>query len=163
MDDDILQVIRALRDGFRKKKITNKISGRKLELHLGIEVNGRSSVGHEIDISIIECKQANDARNKGKGFNVTGFDIPLTIECKNYNKENLTKQIGREWLGVCFDTERGVNQNFHRIGMFVTSSNSSDVKTLLAAYNIFYFGNMTKSSEINNFTYTFNSLLQYFK
>lgn len=136
--------------GYFELESTSK--DKRFELHLGVQISGSSTVLHEIDISIIDSVKARVARDKGEKFNVTGLDTPLIIECKNYTKTKLSKYIGREWMGVCLDTKRTVNNDkTSRLGIFVSSSDSEDVKTLLEFYFIKYIGKAREIQQIEKF------------
>lgn len=140
------------KDEYGYFELESTSNDKKFELHLSVQISGSSSVLHEIDISIIDSVKAEVARNNGQKYNVTGLDTPLIIECKNYTKTKLSKYIGREWLGVCLDTERTMNNDkISRLGILVSSSDSEDLKILLESYSIKYIGNAKQSQQIERF------------
>jgi hypothetical protein len=82
--------------------------GKRYELHMGIEIQGISSVENEADISLVEFKEAEQARNKPTKHKVNSSKAPLVIECKCYTNP-LGKNIGREFLGLVKDLRNPKN------------------------------------------------------
>lgn len=76
--------------------------GKEYELHIGIEVQGSSGVENEIDVSLIESKEAELARKMPSKNKVNSSKVPIVVECKCYTNP-LGKNIGREFLGLVKD------------------------------------------------------------
>lgn len=112
---------------FRVKK-GNKI----YELHLGVQLKGKSTIEHEIDISVISYKSGLIARQSK--IPVTYSNCVVTIECKVYTK-SFHKKDARGVLGGNLDMGR--NASGRRWGSLATYRGiSSDAERLLLYHNI---------------------------
>ncbi|WP_413301035.1 hypothetical protein AA0X95_20275 [Bacillus sp. 1P10SD] len=115
---------------------------KRYEMHLSIQINGKSLVDHEIDIAVFEHRAAYNAAKNGRVAQITGEETPLTIECKKYNIK-LDKKLARECLGVAIETKRNAPE---RIAMFITNNNNKKVKQLLDRYDIKFFSEFDSSN-----------------
>lgn len=85
--------------GFSYAEISHSPSTR-LEVHLGVRVDGQSGVAHECDVSVIEADEADLARTRG--FHPRARSVVFACECKYYTVE-LPLGLLREFLGLTTD------------------------------------------------------------
>lgn len=74
----------------------NSSCNQALELHLGVQVEGISSVFHELDILICESLDGPS--------DISCQNVILAAEVKRYAKSTVDKRLAREFIGVLSDT-----------------------------------------------------------
>lgn len=77
-------------------------SQRHYEVHIGLELIGRSGEAHELDVSILKTTPFNRASFKDRTINLN-FNFLYGIEVKSYNQSSLNKNQARAFLGVLKD------------------------------------------------------------
>lgn len=123
----------------KRKKGTTTI---KYELHLSLEIEGVSKVKHEMDVCIVEHKAARSTSGTKK---LIKYDkVPVTFECKYYKGKDkndkyreIQKKLGREVLGLNYDTGRTIKGNNLLEGFLIYYENiDQQVIDLLNFYNV---------------------------
>ncbi|WP_299739136.1 hypothetical protein [uncultured Rossellomorea sp.] len=118
-------------------------TGKCYEVNLGIQIQGKSKIIHEVDVGVYSYEEADDARCSE--YNILAENVPLAIECKYYIGTKLDKSLGRQWLGVSKD----IGRNKIRLkGGFVTNSHNIHIKQLLKHHNIDYYETLLPSNTL---------------
>lgn len=115
---------------------------RSYEVHMGVEIEGKSGIESEIDISVILHQAAEEARNKPREKQVKSIHVPIVIECKCYTSY-LNKSLGREFLGLVKDFSAPKN------GLRIMATNLNDnlpVAMMIRHHGFKFSGNLTPLS-----------------
>lgn len=113
-------------------------SNRKFEVQVGIEVDGLSSLKHEVDVGVFLHSSAQLVRQQNRSdLNICYNHVPISIECKYYEKTNQKKGIGREFLGIARDLDR----NKEMLGILATRKKDDNAQILLPYYNLIHIQN----------------------
>lgn len=91
-----------------------------LEVHAGVQVAGRSTVAHELDVSVLQRDACVRARHAGE--HVRSHHAELGIEVKSYDG-SLGPGIGRSVLGLNSDTYCTIR--------LITNSSDAKVRRML--------------------------------
>ncbi len=98
--------------------------GREYEIQNGIRVCGRSSVQHELDVSLIDRVTAMRCRQKREDPRAT--DILFVAECKFYGS-TLDLALGREYLGLS-------NEFSLRVKTMISNVSNTEVAKLIRGH-----------------------------
>jgi hypothetical protein len=101
--------------------------GREYEIQNGIQVQGQSSVLHELDVCLIDRKESVICRDKGKHPNHS--KIKFLAECKYYGA-SLGLDIGREMIGL------GKEFGGRKIKTIVANIANPEIHTMVTKHDI---------------------------
>lgn len=104
-----------------------------LEAHIGVKVQGASSIAHEFDLLLLTASVAAVCRQTNRDPSYA--DVVAHAEAKYYGG-NLSLPIGRAAVGLA--TDCGMTTSFHSNGrsVLVTNQNGSTVETLVQHYGV---------------------------
>lgn len=117
--------------------LVTKLKGKfkEFEVQVGIQVDGLSGLKHEVDVGVFLHSSAQLVRQQNRSdFNIFYNQVPISIECKYYEKANQKKGIGREFLGMARDLER----NKEMIGILATRKRDDNAQILLPYYDLIH-------------------------
>lgn len=97
-----------------------------IEVHIGVRVEGHSSVGHECDIAVLTQYEASRSRHFGQAPSNRG--LRAVVECKLYSKK-LPLAHGRGMLGMAHDYGKYVLQ----VSLVTNSQPTDSITTLVSA------------------------------
>jgi hypothetical protein len=104
--------------------VSIEYNGNRYELHNGLRVIGKSNVLHELDICILDKKEADRCRLNR--INPRYSKIRMLIECKYYGSY-MPIALGREFIGL--SSEIAI-----RIKAFISNNNNQDLLKLISRY-----------------------------
>ena len=78
------------------------LNGYDYEIHAGIEFRGNSGMTHELDVCIMEAKDAERCRDPQSLNDPPARSLICGWECKFYTRR-LPKELGREFVGLMDD------------------------------------------------------------
>jgi hypothetical protein len=110
---------------------------KKYELHQSFEIEGISGISHEQDIGIVKYLDARTSVNNKDDIKYNG--VPVTFECKYYDKNEISKKMGREILGIKTDLDRLKKGNLKGFVIYTSSQYDEkcrDFERLLNYHNI---------------------------
>lgn len=131
-----------------------KNGSKEYELHLGVEIQGASTIESEADVSLIQCKEAESARenprSNPRSKHIHSSKVPIIIECKCYTNP-LGKNIGREFLGLSRELKSPKNS----LRLMATTLDDNGPVSIMVRYHGYIFCNgltpSAPSSRISDF------------
>ncbi|QLA20941.1 hypothetical protein [Desulfolutivibrio sulfoxidireducens] len=122
------------------------------DLHIGIQVHGKSRVMHECDLALL-CNTISE-RCISRKIDPDHSNLRMFIECK-YRTNDLILDVGRSFIGLATEFSNS------KIGILVSNRNLLSITNLMKHYNSkqLYFLNIdTDYSEAHDYNYLFHLL-----
>jgi hypothetical protein len=143
-----------------KKTSTGEQKKLEFEVHIGIYSSGSSGVAQECDVAVLLKIEGDRCRRiKSQKAVVKSVNILIGVECKCYQKSNISLGSGRSFLGLVQDlSSKGEYY-------FVFNGIKPSVEKLLSHYDKGWEHNLSPSSkkEVERLRYSFQNRFKYLK